>query len=91
MTGPGRSGCWSTSAVTGVTRCACSTGVTCAGWTCSYHGWSYGTDGRLISVPEEQEFYHGALEKDKWGLEEAAVVNFCGLVFASLNRDGAGV
>ena len=58
------------------------------GWTCSYHGWSYGTDGRLISVPEEQEFYHGALEKDQWGLEEAAVVSFCGLVFASLNRDG---
>jgi phenylpropionate dioxygenase-like ring-hydroxylating dioxygenase large terminal subunit len=58
------------------------------GWTCSYHGWSYGTDGRLISVPGEEEFYHGALEKDQWGLEEAAVVNFCGLVFASLNRDG---
>ena len=58
------------------------------GFTCSYHGWSYGIDGRLISVPEEQRFYHGALEKEKWGLEEAAVVNFCGLLFACLDRAG---
>jgi phenylpropionate dioxygenase-like ring-hydroxylating dioxygenase large terminal subunit len=58
------------------------------GFTCSYHGWSYGIDGRLISVPEEQRFYHGALEKEKWGLEEAAMVNFCGLIFACLDREG---
>jgi phenylpropionate dioxygenase-like ring-hydroxylating dioxygenase large terminal subunit len=57
------------------------------GFTCSYHGWAYGIDGRLVGVPQEQEFYHGALEKDRWGLEEAAVVNFCGLVFASLSRE----
>ena len=56
-------------------------------FTCSYHGWTYGVDGRLISVPEEREFYHGALEKDRWGLEEAGVVNFCGLLFATLSRD----
>jgi phenylpropionate dioxygenase-like ring-hydroxylating dioxygenase large terminal subunit len=55
-------------------------------FTCSYHGWTYGVDGRLISVPEERDFYHGALEKERWGLEEASLVNFCGLVFASLNR-----
>jgi phenylpropionate dioxygenase-like ring-hydroxylating dioxygenase large terminal subunit len=57
-------------------------------FTCSYHGWTYGVDGRLISVPEEREFYHGALEKERWGLEEAGVVNFHGLVFATLNREG---
>jgi phenylpropionate dioxygenase-like ring-hydroxylating dioxygenase large terminal subunit len=56
-------------------------------FTCSYHGWTYGVDGRLISVPEEREFYHGALERENWGLEEAGVANFCGLVFATLNRD----
>jgi phenylpropionate dioxygenase-like ring-hydroxylating dioxygenase large terminal subunit len=55
------------------------------GFTCSYHGWAYGTDGRLINVPEEQRFYHGALDKSKWGLQEAAVVNFYGLLFASLS------
>jgi phenylpropionate dioxygenase-like ring-hydroxylating dioxygenase large terminal subunit len=55
------------------------------GFTCSYHGWGYGTDGRLISVPEEERFYHGALEKDRWGLEEAVVADFHGLLFATLN------
>ena len=55
-------------------------------FTCSYHGWTYSTDGRLVSVPEERELYDGALEKERWGLEEAAVVNFHGLVFATLNR-----
>ena len=56
-------------------------------FTCSYHGWTYRTDGALISVPEEQEFYHGALDKTAWGLEEAAeVVNFHGLIFATLNK-----
>jgi phenylpropionate dioxygenase-like ring-hydroxylating dioxygenase large terminal subunit len=57
-------------------------------FTCSYHGWTYGVDGRLISVPEEREFYHGVLEKERWGLEEAGVVNFHGLIFATLNREG---
>lgn len=57
------------------------------GFTCSYHGWAYGTDGRLISVPEEQQFYHGALEKDKWGLQEARLASFCGLLFATLSGD----
>ncbi len=61
------------------------------GFTCSYHGWGYGIDGRLLSVPGEKELYHGALEKEKWGLEEAVVVNFHGLIFARLSRQGACV
>jgi nitrite reductase/ring-hydroxylating ferredoxin subunit len=55
------------------------------GFTCSYHGWGYGTDGRLISVPEEQQLYHGELDKGEWGLEAATVVDFHGLLFATLN------
>ena len=55
-------------------------------FTCSYHGWSYRTDGALIGVPQEQEFYHGRLDKTEWGLEEASVVNFHGLVFATLSK-----
>lgn len=54
-------------------------------FTCSYHGWSYGIDGTLKSVPLEQEVYHGALEKQHWGLEKATVANFHGLVFATLD------
>ena len=26
-------------------------------FTCTYHGWSYGLDGALASVPQEKEFY----------------------------------
>ena len=56
------------------------------GFTCSYHGWAYGTDGALVSVPGEAELYHGALEKERWGLQEARVVDYCGLLFATLEE-----
>ena len=44
-------------------------------FSCPYHGWSYSTDGNLVSVPGEligvPQFataYHGELEKEEWGL-----------------------
>ena len=44
-------------------------------FSCPYHGWSYSTDGNLVSVPGEligvPQFataYHGELEKEQWGL-----------------------
>src|SRR5437764_7272266 len=40
-------------------------------FTCPYHGWSYGTDGRLVGVPYFREAYHQKLEKESWGLIEA--------------------
>ena len=36
-------------------------------FTCPYHGWSYGTDGRLVGVPFFREAYHGALDRSEWG------------------------
>lgn len=56
-------------------------------FTCSYHGWTYGVDGSLKSVPDERDLYHGQLDKERLGLEEVPLVNFCGLLFASLNRE----
>src|SRR5216110_481005 len=41
-------------------------------FTCPYHGWSYGTDGRLVGVPFFREAYHSQLDKEKWGLVEVA-------------------
>ncbi len=41
-------------------------------FTCPYHGWSYGTDGRLVGVPYFREAYHSRLDKEKWGLVEVA-------------------
>ncbi len=55
-------------------------------FTCSYHGWSYDLDGRLIGVPLEREIYRGELNKASWGLEEVPrVANFKGLLFASFD------
>lgn len=39
-------------------------------FTCPYHGWSYGTDGRLLGVPYYREAYRSALDRSQWGLIE---------------------
>jgi phenylpropionate dioxygenase-like ring-hydroxylating dioxygenase large terminal subunit len=55
-------------------------------FTCSYHGWSYGSDGGLIGVPMEKEIYRNELDKPNWGLERAAkVTNFKGMIFATFD------
>ncbi len=41
-------------------------------FTCPYHGWSYGTDGRLVGVPYFREAYHSKLDRAQWGLVEVA-------------------
>src|SRR6476659_3436943 len=41
-------------------------------FTCPYHGWSYGTDGRLVGVPFFREAYHSTLDRSQWGLVEVA-------------------
>src|SRR5579863_3901445 len=43
-------------------------------FTCPYHGWSYGTDGRLVGVPFFREAYHSTLERAQWGLVEVAQI-----------------
>ena len=56
-------------------------------FTCPYHGWSYGTDGRLVGVPYFREAYHEKLDKSQWGLVE--VPQLCchkGTVWASWRR-----
>ncbi|MDP9823635.1 aromatic ring-hydroxylating oxygenase subunit alpha [Nocardioides massiliensis] len=58
------------------------------GFTCSYHGWSFGLDGQLNGVPMEQALYHGKLDKSALGLETVPkVANFHGLLFASFDPD----
>src|SRR6185312_10359682 len=53
----------------GMKVCRYDEGTT-AVFTCPYHGWSYGTDGRLVGVPYFREAYHSKLDKEKWGLVE---------------------
>lgn len=57
-------------------------------FTCSYHGWVYDLDGQLVGVPQERQLYEGGLDRRSWGLESAPhVMNFKGLIFASLSPD----
>src|SRR5712672_3814475 len=52
-------------------------------FTCPYHGWSYGTDGRLVGVPFFREAYHSTLDRAQWGLAEVAqLARYKGTVWA---------
>jgi phenylpropionate dioxygenase-like ring-hydroxylating dioxygenase large terminal subunit len=51
-------------------------------FTCSYHGWSYDTEGRLVGVPFFKEAYFEALDKARWGLVEVPrLATYGGLIF----------
>ncbi len=53
-------------------------------FTCPYHGWSYGTDGRLVGVPYFREAYHSTLDRSQWGLVEVAqLCNYKGGIWAN--------
>jgi len=57
-------------------------------FTCHYHGWSFGIDGRLLQVPREgADGYHGTLDKDTLGLPEIRVESYKGLYFGTLDDD----
>ncbi|MGC2414223.1 MAG: aromatic ring-hydroxylating dioxygenase subunit alpha [Stellaceae bacterium] len=43
-------------------------------FTCPYHGWSYGTDGKLVGVPFFRGAYHSTLDRAQWGLVEVAQI-----------------
>jgi phenylpropionate dioxygenase-like ring-hydroxylating dioxygenase large terminal subunit len=54
---------------------------------CSYHGWNFDLDGRLVGMPGEDTFYHGDLDKRAWGLGRAAqVASYKGFVFATMDH-----
>jgi phenylpropionate dioxygenase-like ring-hydroxylating dioxygenase large terminal subunit len=57
-----------------------------ASFTCAYHGWTYGNDGRLTGVPYLKEAYHGELERERWGLVPVAQLDsYKGLWFATFD------
>ncbi len=54
------------------------------GFTCTYHGWSYGLDGALVSVPNLEDGYYNELDTSQWGLVPVTQVEtYLGLVFAT--------
>ena len=48
---------------------------------CPYHGWCYGTDGKLLVRPDERSF--AEIDKSARGLRELAVVEKYGMVWIS--------
>src|SRR3954451_21178846 len=60
-------------------------------FTCPYHGWSYSTDGDLVSRPGElvgvpgyKQYYHEALDRREWGLIPVAqMINYRGTIWAT--------
>lgn len=55
----------------------------CASFTCKFHGWNYGLDGRLRVVPDEGRFCD--LEKRSLGLTPVAVDVWEGFIFVNLD------
>ena len=59
-----------------------------ASFLCTYHGWTYDLEGKLIGVPGHQELYHGELNRGQWGLPQVAqVASYKGLIFGTFDPD----
>jgi 3-phenylpropionate/trans-cinnamate dioxygenase subunit alpha len=54
---------------------------------CQYHGWTYDTDGKFVGAPRFEELYEGYFEKNKWGLVQARVGIYKGMVFATFDEE----
>ncbi|WP_428382811.1 aromatic ring-hydroxylating oxygenase subunit alpha [Nevskia ramosa] len=51
-------------------------------FTCSYHGWSYDSSGKLVNVPMEKNGYCSKLVKADWGATRVPrVEEYKGLIF----------
>ncbi len=51
-------------------------------FTCRFHGWTYDTEGRLVSVPDEPNFFD--LDKRHRGLNPVATDVWQGFIFVNL-------
>lgn len=57
------------------------------GFVCPFHGWTYGLDGRLAYVPDENDFF--GLDRSKLGLVPVHVALWEGFIFVNLDRQPA--
>lgn len=56
------------------------------GFACTYHGWAFDDQGRLVFVPRREEGYPADFDMAAHGLVRAArVEHYGGFIFASLN------
>ena len=53
---------------------------------CSYHGWTFGNDGKLIGVPNLRDAYYSELDVDNTGMAQVAQLDsYKGLIFATFD------
>lgn len=57
-------------------------------WVCPNHGWTFGSDGKLLGVPHQAQGYPEGAHRDERGLVAARVETRFGIVFASFDPDG---
>ncbi len=54
---------------------------------CTYHGWTFATDGKLVGVPGYKEAYFEELDRSQWGLVETGQIDsHKGLIFATWDK-----
>jgi phenylpropionate dioxygenase-like ring-hydroxylating dioxygenase large terminal subunit len=53
---------------------------------CPYHGWIYDGTGRLLGVTAEREALGDRLDKSQYGLQEARVGVYHGMIFANWDQ-----
>jgi phenylpropionate dioxygenase-like ring-hydroxylating dioxygenase large terminal subunit len=59
-----------------------------AAFTCTYHGWTYGNDGKLVGVPGYKEYYYEELDMEQWGLVPVAQVeSYKGMIFGTFDAN----
>ncbi|MFN3424103.1 MULTISPECIES: SRPBCC family protein [Novosphingobium] len=54
----------------------------CPRFTCKYHGWTFGQDGKLIGISEASKF--GEVHKSEMGLRELPCEERAGMIFVVL-------
>ena len=54
----------------------------CSRMSCPYHGWTYGSDGRLVGVADRSKF--GDIDPAAHGLKQLPCTERAGLIFVSL-------
>jgi phenylpropionate dioxygenase-like ring-hydroxylating dioxygenase large terminal subunit len=54
---------------------------------CTYHGWTYDLQGRLVGVPGFKEVYHEELDRENWGLIRGRADDYKGWIFATLDME----
>ena len=63
----------------------------CRQFECSYHGWVYNNDGKLISVPYKQGAYPSNFDMKDFGLDAATMGVYRGFIWANLSNSNTSL